>query len=80
MSCHVRKMRMMAAAGSGVCEPKTQVASELNTKLSQMQAERDKQDLMWTSQTKNSLCEPQESKNKAPSSDKKEYSIQAYNS
>ena len=70
MSCHVRKMRMMAAAGSGTCEPKTPVASELNAKLSQMQAERDKQDSMWTTEAKCNHYEPLENKSKVSLIDK----------
>ena len=48
MSCNIRKTQMMAAA----CNNERQtapVAKELQGKLAQMQAERTKQDLVWSS-------------------------------
>lgn len=48
MSCRIRKTQMMAHGG--LCEKPTdpKVKAELDAKLATMQAERTKQDQMWS--------------------------------
>ena len=72
MSCHVRKMRIMAAASAGYSEPKTSNASELSARLAQIQAERDRQDALWTQPViqQNSSSKSQVGENKGPINDK----------
>ena len=48
MSCQVRKMKMMAAASCDARAPETQCGKEVATALAKMQAERARQDQMWT--------------------------------
>jgi acid phosphatase class B len=48
MSCQVRKMKMMAAASCNERPAETQCAKEVASKLAQLQAERARQDEMWT--------------------------------
>jgi hypothetical protein len=50
MSCRIRRTQMMAQAN---CEKPADpiMKKELDTKLAQMQAERVKQDQMWTTPT-----------------------------
>ena len=48
MSCQLRKMKMMAAASCEARPADTQGAKEVAARLQQMQAERAKQDQMWT--------------------------------
>ena len=51
MSCNIRKMRMMSSTGT--CEPRPQgaAATEMAARLAQMQAERGRQDQMWSEPT-----------------------------
>jgi hypothetical protein len=72
MSCHVRKMRIMAAASAGCSEPKTSTAGELSVRLAQIQAERDRQDALWTQPVtqQNSFSKSQVGENKGPINDK----------
>ena len=72
MSCHVRKMRIMAAASAGCSEPRTSNANELSARLAQVQAERDRQDALWTQQpvTQNSSSKQPVGENKGPINDK----------
>ena len=48
MSCQVRKMKMMAAASCSERAPETLCGKEVANKLAHMQAERERQDQMWT--------------------------------
>lgn len=48
MSCQLRKMKMMAAASCDTRAPETQCGKEVATALAKMQAERARQDQMWT--------------------------------
>lgn len=52
MSCQLRKMKMMAAASCENKSPETACGKEVASKLAQMQAERAKQDQMWTTPVK----------------------------
>lgn len=53
-------MKMMAAASCDGRAPETQCGKEVAAKLAQMQAERAKQDQMWTEPIK---CEPASANN-----------------
>jgi hypothetical protein len=48
MSCQLRKMKMMAAASCDARAPETQCGKEVAARLAQIQAERIRQDQMWT--------------------------------
>ena len=48
MSCQLRKMKMMAAASCDARAPETQCGKEVAANLAKMQAERARQDQMWT--------------------------------
>ena len=52
MSCQIRKMKMMAAASCNERPSDTQCAKEVASKLAQLQAERARQDQMWTAAPK----------------------------
>ena len=48
MSCQVRKMKMMAAASCNERSAESLCAKEVASKLAQLQAERARQDQLWT--------------------------------
>jgi hypothetical protein len=52
MSCQIRKMKMMAAASCNERPTDSQCAKEVSSKLAQLQAERARQDQMWTAAPK----------------------------
>ena len=51
MSCRIRRTQLMAQACLPEKQNEPKVKAELDTKLAQMQAERSRQDAMWTTNT-----------------------------
>lgn len=63
MSCRIRRTQMMASSPPE--KPQNQVAqAELNSKLAQIQAERDRQDMLYFSQKCETNCVPANDTNK----------------
>ena len=62
MSCQIRKTRLMAQAGCSEKPTNPQARAEFDSKLAQLQAERVRQDTMWstiseqTAECANSKC------------------------
>ncbi len=56
MSCQIRKMKMMAAAGCQERSTNPESVKQFNDQLAKIQAERARQDAMWNEAVPKSEC------------------------
>ena len=56
MSCQIRKMKIMAAAGCQERPNNPEAVKSFNQDLAKLQAERARQDLMWQEPVSKSEC------------------------